>query len=383
MDARLRRSVELILVVSVLLLILGQLLNQPILFGFVETGSMQPTLQPGDGFIAVPAAIAGPVEVGDVVVYRPETLERGRVTHRVVGKTDRGYITKGDANPFTDQDSGERPVKRPQIEAKLLQITDDVVALPRLGTVARATQNVLFIVQSHVTTLFHTGLFIGTRGLAYLFFLVSVVWYGIGYVQESSTKKRHKDRTRETGSDVHLIMVAFAGLLVIAATVAMVLPAGTSQYGVVSTGVDSPSPQIILAGQSETAEYDVGNSGFLPVMVFMEDLGEGINIQPTELYVGRRSRANVEVTLSAPPEFGYYRRFLVEHRYLAILPQSTIRTLYHLHPWAPILAIDALIGIPFYLLGVKLVGTSQIRNRARSRDLPLLARLRHALRNLY
>lgn len=383
MRTRIVRFFELVLVVAVLLLILGQVLNQPILLGFVETGSMQPTLQPGDGFIAVPAAVAGPVEVGDVVVYRPEKLERERVTHRVIDKTEQGYITKGDANPFTDQDSTEPPVKRPQIEAKVLQINGRVVVIPHLGTAVQTIQNALFFVQSHVATLFRTGLFIGTRGLAYLFFLASVVWYVVGSWRAKSAKERHKKRTREMGFDVHLVMVAFAGLLVIAATASMVLPAGPHQYGIVSTGVDSPSSQIILAGQSETTEYTVWNAGFLPTMVFIEEKNVGISAQPTELYVDRQSRANVTVTLSAPPEFGYYRRFLVEYRYLAILPQSTIRTLYHLHPWAPIAVIDALIGIPFYLFGVWLVGTGRIRNRSRSRDLPLLSRLRLALRNLY
>jgi signal peptidase len=86
------------------------------------------------------------------------------------------------------------------------------------------------------------------------------------------------------------------------------------------------------------------------------------------VYVDRRSVANATVTLSAPPETGAYRRFLVEHRYLAIIPTDTIDTLYEIHPWTPIIVIDSLLGIPFYLLSIMLIGGGRIRTRSRSRD---------------
>lgn len=47
-------ALQVAVVLAVLALIAGQLLGQPVLFSFVETGSMQPTLDPGDGFIAIP-----------------------------------------------------------------------------------------------------------------------------------------------------------------------------------------------------------------------------------------------------------------------------------------------------------------------------------------
>jgi signal peptidase len=71
------------------------------------------------------------------------------------------------------------------------------------------------------------------------------------------------------------------------------------------------------------------------------------------------------VTLSAPPQTGYYRRFVVEHRYLALLPVSVIDALHDVHPWAPIVAIDLTVGVPYYLLSVTLLGRGRIRQRAR------------------
>lgn len=74
----------------------------------VLSGSMQPTLQPGD---VVVVQSAGPDDIrrGDVITFyepgEPRT-QANRVTHRVVGRerTDQGvvYHTKGDANEHQD-----------------------------------------------------------------------------------------------------------------------------------------------------------------------------------------------------------------------------------------------------------------------------------------
>jgi signal peptidase len=42
------RSGELLAVVVVLALVVGQFLGQPVLLAFVETASMSPTMEPGD-----------------------------------------------------------------------------------------------------------------------------------------------------------------------------------------------------------------------------------------------------------------------------------------------------------------------------------------------
>ncbi len=72
-------------------LIVGQLLGQPVLLGFVETGSMEPTIETGDGFVAVPSDLTGDPEPGDVVVFDAEELEGGGLTtHRIVEETEQG-----------------------------------------------------------------------------------------------------------------------------------------------------------------------------------------------------------------------------------------------------------------------------------------------------
>ena len=317
-------------------------------------------------------------------MFQAEEVQGGGLTtHRVVNKAERGFITKGDANPFTDQGNDEPPVKRAQIVATALQVNGNVVVIPSLGTVVEGTQSILSTVQRNLATLTGTSALLGTRGLAYLLFAGSVLWYVVAEWRADRGKKRDRVTSRVTGVDSRLVMGAFAALLVAGATAAMLGPAGTQEFGVVSAEFSSERPNVIPAGESKTQPYAVGNGGLLPVVTYLEPASEGVEVGPQELYVEGRSVANATVTLHAPPETGYYRRFVTEHRYLAVLPQPVIRGLYAIHPWAPIVAIDALVGIPFYLVGVSLVGDGRIRRRSRNRDVSTLARLRRAARELY
>lgn len=379
------RTAAGVLVLVVAALLVGQVLGQPVLLGFVETGSMAPTLDPGDGFIAIPAALAGPTEPGDVVVFDAENLHGGGlVTHRVVGETDRGFITKGDANPVTDQESSVRepPVQREQVVAEVLQIGGNVVVIPQIGLLVTGTNTVLGAVQGRLAALFGTRAFLGTQGLAYLLFAVGVIAYLVTMALErGGPAPRDRDRKRRNRAmNASVIVLALTLALVAVTTASMVVPAGPQQFGIISSDTDSPGARVIPKGTSETTTYIVPSNGLLPVVVFLEPSGEGIDVTPRELHVPSGQRLNATVTLTAPPQNGYYRYYLVEHRYLAVLPQGTIRALYQVHPWVPIIVIDAIVGIAFSGIGFALIGMGQVRNRSRPSRRPLSSRLFQWLR---
>jgi signal peptidase len=376
---------EIAVVVAVLSLVFGSILGQPIFLSYVETGSMSPTLEPGDGFIAVPVQLDASINKGDVTVFRAEEINGGGLTtHRVVDETERGFITKGDANPFTDQSDEEPPVKRGQIVATALQVDSQVVVIPHLGTIVEGTQSALSIIQRQVAILSGRPALLGTQGLAYLFFFAALLWYLVGEWRVNNGKKRDRVTSRTTGVDTRLLVGAFATMLVLGATAAMIAPAGTQEYGVVSAESTSDRPNVIPMGESKSQRYAVGNNGFLPIVTYLEPASEGVEVHPQNLSVEERSIANATVTLHAPPETGYYRRFVAEHRYLAVLPQSMIQELYEFHPWAPIVVIDAMIAVPFYLLGVRLAGRARIRReRSREPSQSIVTRVRGFVTDLY
>ena len=71
----------------------------------VLTGSMMPTINPGDLIVTVNDSLLAPRE-GDVVVYTGRTFEGKAIApfaHRIIGgDAEQGWIVKGDANPTAD-----------------------------------------------------------------------------------------------------------------------------------------------------------------------------------------------------------------------------------------------------------------------------------------
>lgn len=371
-----------IAVFVVLVLIVGQLLGQPVLLSYVETESMSPTMEPGDGFVPIPTELAGSVQTDDVIVFEAAELHGGELTtHRVVDETERGYITRGDGNPVTDQDGTEPPVTEPQIVAKALQVNGHVVVIPQFGTAVERIHSVVETIQRQIAAAVGIRSLVGTQGLAASFFVATLVWYVIGARRDET--RSGPDRTREIGFNTRAVVAACALLLVLTATMAMVAPSGPQEYGIVSASFDSEKPHVIPQGESNEVDYPVDNNGLLPIVSYVEPASNGVTVESQTVSVHPRTVETTAVTLDAPAETGYYRRYVVEHRYLAVLPSPVIQTLYRIHPWAPIAVINAMIGIPFYLFGRTLLGTGRIRNRRHSRDIPLTTRLRRVVARLY
>lgn len=379
-------GIEAFLLVVVLSLVAGQILGQPILLSFVTSGSMAPTLGPNDGFVAVPIQVAGPIEVGDVIVFQAQELHGGELTtHRVVGETERGFITRGDANPFTDQDGAEPPVKRAQVVAKAFQINDGVVVIPRLGTVVTGVGAVIQEVQRRTATAVGSQSLLGPQGFLFLIAAVSVIAYVVDLLVAGrrNEKPRERNRSRSSGRRAQIYLLVFAGMIVFAATGSMLLTSGTTQFDVISADFDSPRPDVIPRGESNTQEIVLSNAGLVPMYAFLEPGSEGISIHDRVVTIPSRGEARTRITLSAPPETGYYRRFLVTHRYLAVLPLPAVRALYGIHPWLPIVAIDVELGGLFYVFARPLIGVGRMKSRDRDTGSRTRLTLTRISRKLY
>lgn len=84
--------------------------------GAVVSGSMEPSMHPGDVMITRPVA-PGEVKVGDVILFKPARGE-SFVAHRVVEinhEPDLRFITKGDANHGRDPN----PIQPGELEGTL------------------------------------------------------------------------------------------------------------------------------------------------------------------------------------------------------------------------------------------------------------------------
>jgi len=354
-----------VLLLLVAALLAGQALGQPVLLSYAETGSMEPTIDAGDGFVAIPAELTGSVDEGDVIVFEAEEVHGGDITtHRVVGVTDEGYITRGDANPFTDQDDGEPPVTDGQVLATAWQVNGEVVVLPNLGTGVSTMQAYITSVQQRIAAALGMPALARIQWVAFLFLLVSAGAFLSGLLGEGR-RRRNRDRTqsRKGVYNVGLVIGVLTLLIVATAAGTMLAAGGTQEYGVVSAEFDSDREDVIPKGETATWTVTTRNSGVLPSYAVIEPASSGVEVGSERQYLPPRSDAEATVDITAPPETGYYIRSVAEYRYLAVLPPSVIYGLHSIHPWLAIGTISGVIGAAFALPLVLLFGAGTVRTR--------------------
>lgn len=346
------RTIEALVILLAVVLLAGQAVGHPVLLGYVTTGSMEPTLEPGDGFVSLPPAIAGDPDPGDVIVYRAEQVNGGELTtHRVVRDTDRGYVTRGDANPFTDQSAGEPPVRDPQVVAVGVRPGGTLLTIPELGTIVTALGGIASGAQGRIPSHIWIG-----AGVAAAFVLLATGGTGDG--RRTPVEDRSAGHTRGDGLGVgpRGIILLFGLVVVTTATASALAPLGPTEYRVVSADADLPGPRVIPAGQSETTTYQVPGGSIVPVKYYLEPASDGVQVVDGETgRVGPNSAVNATIRLFAPPENGVYRRYVAENRYPLVLPERAVDALYSVHVFAPVVALDALLAIPF-VLAARLVG---------------------------
>lgn len=364
---RVRQGGQVVAGAIVLSLVAGAVLGQPVLLAYVETGSMEPTIEAGDGFVAVPSAIAGDPEPGSVVVFEAEEIDGGGLTtHRIVDETEHGYVTHGDANPFTDQDAGEPPVQEGQIVAVAWQPGDTVVTIPHLGSA----------IMGAGTALERSQQWLADGGVDVSFDLTTVAYAllalsGVLYVYETRREATDRTVTRRDGresqegtlSTARAISAGCALVVVVAAAGTMIGPAGPYSFGVVSAETGSERPLVIERGTTSEVDYGVPNDGLVPVVTYVEPASDRVAVDDEQVRVGPRSEATVDVAISAPSETGYYPTYVAEYRYLHVLPAGVIDRLYRTHPWLPTATILALLGGTVYLFGRLLLGRDPPRAR--------------------
>ena len=361
-------GIKLLGVLAVVLL-LAQAVGQPLLLSYVRSGSMEPAIDRGDGFVALPTAVTGPPSEGDVIVYRAEQVNQGGLTtHRVVDDTGSGYVTRGDANPFTDQSAGEPPVRDPQIVAVALQLGGEVIVLPSLGTGVTTIRGTVSGLLQRLGLPFDarspsTWIGLATVGVVLLLFSEDPP-------VETPGAKSDEDATNSTVTDPRTLVLLAGGVVVLLATASMVLPLGPTEYPVVSADAELPGPRVIAAGETETTTYQVPSGGLLATRYHVQAASDGVTVENGSGVAPPGDAQNVSVTLSAPPETGYYRRYVQANRYPVVLPVRLIDTMYALHPLTPVLLIDSLLAAPFVL------ATLFVGGRRRRRSSPGAAKSR-------
>lgn len=355
------RTAGTLTVVALLAAVLaGGALGQPIVVGFVETDSMEPVLSPGDGFVAVPAVVTGPPERGDVVVYDARELHGGGlVTHRVVDTRGGGYVTRGDANPFTDQDNVEPPVTDDRIVAEALQVNGGIVVLPDLGTAVMMIRETVDHARDRLVDA--TGLPLGDgqtllRGLAIAGVVAILLSGGDG---EGRGRDRNRGRSARfrRGIDPRWVALGVAVVVVTGPTVSAVAASGTQTFGLVA---DPSDPRAVDPGETKQGSFTLHNGGVVPMEVRV-DAPPAVRPSVSTARLDGGESVNATAALAAPARPGEYQWDADIYWYPALFPEPVMDALFDVHPWLPLVAVDFLVVLLTYLTGRALLGNSRVR----------------------
>ncbi|MFB6120471.1 MAG: signal peptidase I [Halobacteriaceae archaeon] len=285
----------------------------PVQVSYVFSDSMSPTIETNDAFLVVDS---DGVETGDVITFWDAQRET-YVTHRVVGTSEAGFITKGDNNPTTDQAAGRAPVRQSDVVGEVVTYGGAPLTVPGYGAAVIAIQE-------------HRLLTLLVAGGAMLL-----------------TSLRPGDRDARPSRSVqrvrHVVRPLFAASA--ASVVAVVLLTAISQQFVfVAVATPSAAPNTLTVGEPQETTLTVERSASPFTRSVVGAHGMTVTNQS-------RNASAVSVTARIPPpeSTGRHATRLTVHQYPAVAPTWLLRTLHGVHPAVPAVLTTLLVLAPLYL----------------------------------
>jgi len=288
----------------------------PVQISYVYSDSMEPTIDTNDGVFMIHSES---IETGDIVTFWAPQHD-SYVTHRVVGQSDSGFITKGDNNPSTDQSTGYSYVTQSDIVGTVVTYHGEPITIPEYGATVSALRS-------------HSGVALLGLGLVLL----------IGLLGDSTSESRPRRSVLRIRDLMHPLfavsVVSVIGFILLGAAVHQVT------FVAVATGSDAPNAITVGENTTTTLEISRSKSPFTRSIVTTE------NMYITEQ---DRNESSIGVTARVPPpkSTGAYVSRLSVHRYPAVLPRPLLSQLSRIHPVIPASISTLLVLTPIYLLSL-------------------------------
>lgn len=346
------------IILLALVSLVGAIFNRPVIFAYVYSDSMEPTISRYDAFIINP--LARDYQVGDIIVFKAGDEW---ICHRIVGVIGGGYITKGDANVATDQMGGGRIVEEEDIAGKVVEFMDSPVLLKEAGKYLSLSGVEKKILISAI--LFITGMYL----------------MAIGESNLRTKKKREKRFIKVRFLQIYAI---FALIVVTGLTFTMVssFDREVIQYG--TTSAAGLRPEWVAPGAVFERSFQVGNKALYPVYVILNtEKTRNLELNsPSGFFLKSEESKDVEVTIYAPDDTRLYVEEITVYRYLPLVPPAVLDRLASTHEYLPVLVVDLVVLAGLFLAyGVagrdeiyrwRLAGLIRIKRRMRKQFMSIL-----------
>lgn len=331
-------SVLIFIIVSTLLAAVGSAITkEPVLLSVIRSDSMVPVWERGDMVVIQNVNEKDTVAIGDIVFFTTEKgslADKGWIAHRIMaGDAETGFVTQGDANKQTDQDSAASGlILRDQIAAKAMTIGQTPLVIPKVGYFSLWMEK-----------------YQGNPYLLPAFAIVLAVLIGIGELKPG--KKRKK---KSKGMELQLIYMI--GGLVIAVILGGSMLASSQHiklvYEVSETGKGAlmgSAVGILQVGDVLTQPLsELRNDGFIPSIGVITTDDRQIEVSHDLLFLSKGQFIEASYTLDAKQP-GKYDTSIRVGVFYPFLPSSFIYFLAEKSYWLALVAISIIPGIPIML----------------------------------
>lgn len=320
-----------IMVITPLLTLIRQ---QPTVIASVRSWSMAPQLVRGDMVFLLPVTEKTNLSPGQIVAFcAPEYGIYDWTMHRIVGgDSEKGFVTKGDANVLNDQEGNNYPsIKQEWIVGVVPTLGSALMKIPLVG---------------------HIPLWLEEQMRNPIIIILFLVMLAIALFVDEIFKSK-KRRKKETLQKHHLCFiggVAFAMLM--AAVMLMGSLFISFPYGVGSAPAVLMGSDVGVLENGSTLEVTLAklqNRGGLSSFYIAVSTDPQVQLEQSVFHLRSGEETELKATIYAREE-GSYQSNITLLMFLPFLPSAVISALAGLNIWLAFAVVSLIPALPLFLL---------------------------------
>ena len=332
------RLIDIILylvTITMLVSAVGSLIaKKPMLLSAVRSNSMFPLFQRGDMIFIRQITGKTKVKVGDIIVFKAEEgslKPKGWIVHRIVGgNPQQGYITKGDANERTDQESvGGVKIKPDWMAARVVTVGKIAIKLPLIGHLT------LFMERYQKNPLFFPAF-----GAVLMITIIA---------NTPSGKNKSKNK-------VPMQLICIFGGLTISIILAISMLTASQHFTIVyevsenNKGIISGSDVGILkiGDVIERPLVEPCNKTLLPVITTITSSDPQISVSDKSFALKLGESKNISIKLEAIRQ-GKYKAYIHVGKFLPLIPHNLVYWLARKSYWLALIVISIIPATPIII----------------------------------
>ena len=327
----------MIILCSLIAAVGSAIFKEPILLTVIRSNSMYPVWERGDMVIIENLKENESIGKNDIVFFKTNEgnlSSKGWIAHRVMdGDSKFGFITKGDANEYTDQESeGTGPIEREWIAGRALTIGESPIVIPMIGFLSLWAEE-----------------FQSNPYLLPAIALILAMIIGFGELKSEDNRQKKKK-----GIELQLIYI-ISGFTISIIMGATMLTSGQNinlvyEVSKQSQGVLMGSTVGILKVGDKLSQplSKLSNEGFLPSIGVITTDDEQIALSDNNVYLSKGEHINATYTVNAQKS-GEYDSSIRIGIFYPFLPSSIIYYLVQKSYWLALGLVSLVPGLPLII----------------------------------